>query len=117
MFPNGWPGAALLLLRLVAGILLIYDGVVALRTGPAPVITIAESVGTLAGLLLVVGLWTPIAAVLAALVEVSFVFLGTTTQVRSSILLAALGLGPSSLGDEACQFRNQQSRTAVRWRP
>jgi hypothetical protein len=30
MFPNGWPGGARLLLRLVAGILFIHDGVAAL---------------------------------------------------------------------------------------
>src|SRR5580704_8348275 len=61
MFPNGWPGAALLLLRLVTGILLIYDGVVALRAGPDLQTTILQSVAVGAGTLLILGLWTPIA--------------------------------------------------------
>jgi putative oxidoreductase len=98
MFPNGWPGAALFLLRLVAGILLIYDGVATLRSGPNPVIVILQSVAIGTGLLLIVGLWTPIVGVLVALVEVSFVFLGTTNQVRSNILLAALALGLATMG-------------------
>jgi len=97
MFPNGWPGAALLLLRLVAGILLIYDGVVALRTGPDLQTTILQSVAIGAGTLLILGLWTPIAGTLVILVEVCFGFLGTT-QVRSNILLGALGAALAVLG-------------------
>jgi putative oxidoreductase len=97
MFPNGWPGAALLLLRLVAGILMIYDGVLALRTGPDPPTTILQSLTIGAGTLLILGLWTPIAGTLVILVEVCFVFLGTT-QVRSNILLGALGAALAVLG-------------------
>jgi uncharacterized membrane protein YphA (DoxX/SURF4 family) len=48
-------------------------------------------------MLLVVGLWTPIAGALVILVEVCFVFLGTT-QVRSNILLGALGVALAALG-------------------
>jgi uncharacterized membrane protein YphA (DoxX/SURF4 family) len=97
MFPNGWPGAALLLLRLVAGILLIHDGVLALRTGPDLQTTILQSLAIGAGTLLILGLWTPIAGALVILVEVCFVFLGAT-QVRSNILLGALGVALAALG-------------------
>jgi putative oxidoreductase len=97
MFPNGWPGAALLLLRLVASILLIYDGVVALRTGPDLQTTILQSLAIGAGTLLLFGLWTPIAGSLVILVEVCFGFLGTT-QVRSNILLGAVGAALAVLG-------------------
>jgi putative oxidoreductase len=97
MFPNGWPGAALLLLRLVAGILLIYDGVVALRIGPDLQATILHSAAIGAGMLLILGLWTPIAGTLVILVEICFGFLGTT-QMRSNILLGALGAALAVLG-------------------
>src|ERR1700721_166181 len=97
MFPNGWPGAALLLLRLAAGILLIYDGVVALRSGPDLQTPILQSVAIGAGTLLILGLWTPIAGTLAILVEVCFAFLGTT-QGQSNILLGALGAALAVLG-------------------
>src|SRR5260370_6838538 len=96
MFPNGWPGAALLLLRLVAGILLIYDGGVALRTGPDLQATILQSAAIGAGTLMILGLWTPIAGTLVILVEVCFGFLGTT-QVRGNILLGTLGLARAAL--------------------
>jgi putative oxidoreductase len=97
MFPNGWPGAALLLLRLVAGILLIYDGVVALRTGPDLQTTILQSVAVGAGTLLILGLWTPIAGTLVFLVEVCLMLLGTT-HLRSSIPMGALGAALAVLG-------------------
>jgi putative oxidoreductase len=108
MFPNGWPGAALLLLRLVAGILLIYDGVVALRTGPDLQTTILQSVAVGAGTLLIVGLWTPVAGTLVMLVEVCFLLLGTT-QAQSNILLGALGaalavLGPGNRSIDALHY-------------
>jgi putative oxidoreductase len=97
MFPNGWPGAALLLLRLVAGILLIHDGVVGLRTGPDLQTTILQSVAVGAGTLLILGLWTPIAGTLVMLVAVCFLLLGTT-YARSNILLGALGAALAVLG-------------------
>jgi putative oxidoreductase len=75
MFPNGRPGGALLLLRLVAGFLLIYDGVVSLRTGPDPQTAILQSVAAGAGTLLILGLWTPIVGTLLILVEVCSRFL------------------------------------------
>jgi putative oxidoreductase len=108
MFPNGWPGAALLLLRLVTGILLIYDGVVALRTGPDLQTTILQSVVVGVGTLLILGLWTPVAGTLVMLIEVSFLLLGTT-HARSDILLGALGaalavLGPGNRSIDALRY-------------
>jgi len=97
MFPNGWPGGALLLLRLVAGFLLIYDGVVSLRTGPDLQTTILQSVAVGAGTLLLLGLWTPIAGTTVILVEICFVLFGTTHE-RSHILLGALGAALAVLG-------------------
>ena len=97
MFPNGWPGAALLLLRLAAGILLIYDAVIALQTGPDLETTILQSVAIGAGTQLILGLWTPIAGALVILVEARFIFLGAT-QVRSNILLGVLGAALAVLG-------------------
>ena len=108
MFPNGWPGAALLLLRLVAGILLVYDGVVALWTGPDLQTTILQSVAVGAGTVLILGLWTPIAGTLVLLVEVCFMLL-VSTHVRSNILLGALGaalaiLGPGNRSIDALRY-------------
>jgi hypothetical protein len=83
MFPDGRPGAALLRLRLVAGILLIQDGVLALLGRPELQTIALQSAAIAAGTLLILGLWTPVAGALVILVEVCGMFSGTA-HVRSS---------------------------------
>jgi putative oxidoreductase len=97
MFPNGLPGMALFLLRLVAGILLIHDGVVALPNLPELRTAIVVSIAFGAGTLLTLGLWTPVAGALVVLTEVALVLLGIT-DLRSSILLASVGAALAALG-------------------
>jgi uncharacterized membrane protein YphA (DoxX/SURF4 family) len=97
MFPNGWPGAALLLLRLVAGILLIHNGIAALVSGVAVQLVIIQSVGIGGGILLILGLWTPIAGALVSFVEICLMFPGTA-QVQNNILLGTLGVALVALG-------------------
>ena len=108
MFPNGWPGLALLLLRVAAGILLIHDGAIALQLRPDLQTIILQSAAIGAGSLLLLGLWTPVAGVLVTLVEVCLL-LHATTHGRSSILLGAVGtalaaLGPGSTSIDARLF-------------
>lgn len=105
MFPNGWPGLALLLLRVAAGILLIHDAAIALFPRPELQTSILQSVAIGVGTLLLLGLWTPVAGLLVTVVEVCVLLLGTV-QVRSSILLGAVGdalaaLGPGALSIDA----------------
>jgi hypothetical protein len=69
MFPNGWPGRGLLLLRLVSGIFLIDDGVAELLGGAQWPVVIRPLLETAAGMLLLVGLWTPMAGVLVVMLE------------------------------------------------
>ena len=65
MFPDGWPGRGLLLLRLVVGLILIHDGVCALMGVPQRESSALQVIAAVAGILLLVGLWTPIAAAIA----------------------------------------------------
>ena len=97
MFPNGWPGRALLLLRLVAGILLIHDGLAALLGTSRLQTIVMQSVAVGAGTLLLGGLWTPIAGVLVIAVEIWFAFSGNS-HLENSILLATLGAALAALG-------------------
>ena len=104
MFPDGWPGRALLLLRLVVGSFLIHDGIVGLMAASIVVHVIA----TIAGILLLLGLWTPITGALVALTEL-WVALTGTDHLRSTLLLAAMGiaiaiLGPGALSIDARLF-------------
>jgi len=62
------PGAGLLLMRLVAGIVLVVHGIAALRGGPPLGSAILHVVATGIGILLSAGLWTPIAGALTAVI-------------------------------------------------
>src|SRR5271170_4010553 len=67
-FPEGWPGTGLLLVRAVAAIPVVLLGIEGLLT--APLQTRGITLGTLEvaaacfAVLLLVGLWTPVAGVL-----------------------------------------------------
>ena len=65
-FADGWPGAGLLLLRLLTGVALIGFGISGIREGSLPLNVALETVGIAAGVLLLVGMFTPVAGVLAA---------------------------------------------------
>jgi uncharacterized membrane protein YphA (DoxX/SURF4 family) len=97
MFPNGWPGRGLLLLRLVAGILLIHDGLSELLGAPHLERIILQSIAIAAGTLLLVGLWTPIAGMLVVSVELWSAF-ARADSLRNCIALASLGAALAMLG-------------------
>jgi uncharacterized membrane protein YphA (DoxX/SURF4 family) len=61
-FAGGWPGAGLLMQRVLIGGALQFC--VAAKPFGAP-----QVIGALAGLLLIAGLWTPVAGVVAACAE------------------------------------------------
>jgi putative oxidoreductase len=72
-FASGWPGAGLLLLRLLTGAALIHFGIANLREAPPLPTVVLQITGVGAGILLLIGLWTPVAGALAAIVKVSIV--------------------------------------------
>jgi putative oxidoreductase len=97
MFPNGWPGRGLLLLRLLAGTYLIHDGIIGLLGTPqwAGVVQQLTAVG--AGILLLVGFCTPMAGVLVVFVETWTGFSKTDT-LRNCLVTASLGAALAMLG-------------------
>ena len=72
-FADGWPGAGLLLLRLMTGGGLLYGGIASAWSAPylamAPPVIAAG-----AGVLLLLGLYTPLAGVVAAIAEAWIAF-------------------------------------------
>lgn len=100
MFPNGLPGAGLLLLRLAGGSLMIVRAVAAIAASSRPQTFILQSAALAAGLLLLVGLWTPLVGLLTFLVEV-LAGLSRTNGIDSCLLLAAIGLALAALGPGA----------------
>ena len=88
-FANGWPGAGLLLIRLVCG------GVSVARVAGGlhhelSVAAIAALLAVIAGLFLVVGLWTPIAGSVVAVLGILFALTDAENPL-ANVLIAAMG--------------------------
>ena len=97
MFPNGWPGRGLLLLRLGAGIVLTHDGVAEMLMAPEWHGIIWQSLATIGGVLLLIGFFTPMAGVLVVIVEV-WTALSRADNLRTCIVLAVVGAALAMLG-------------------
>ena len=97
MFPNGWPGRGLLLLRIVSGILLINNGVTDLLGGPQWPGIIRPFLETAAAMLILVGLWTPVAGVFVVILEL-WSMLTRIGDLRNCIALATFGAVLAMLG-------------------
>ena len=69
-FASGWPGIGLLLLRLLTAVALLHFGVISLPEAPPLITLVLEILGAGSALLLVVGLWTPVAGSLTGIVNV-----------------------------------------------
>ena len=100
MFPGAWPGRGLLLLRMVAGVLLIHDGIAGLIGAPHRESLTLEVIAGSAGIFLLVGLWTPIAGAVVAVTEL-WIAVSGTDQLRGTIMLATTGAVMAVLGPGA----------------
>jgi uncharacterized membrane protein YphA (DoxX/SURF4 family) len=108
-FPCGLPGAGLVLLRAAAAIPLVYAGLRTLAS-PSPVFVDVVTAG--AAILLLIGLWTPIAGGLIAVVELGLAVMNPAEpwmHIRSATLGAALAmLGPGGCSMDARLFGRKQ---------
>lgn len=99
-FAHGAPGLGLLLLRVVAAIVLILRAGMALRgslpVAPAILYVLAGAVG----ILLLVGLWTPVAGTALAVLALSRAFLHPADP-WTCVLLGTLGAALALLGPGA----------------
>ena len=99
-FAGGWPGIGLLIQRMTTGALLLYcAAIVLLKTsqsvGVAPAI-----IGATAGIMLLLGVWTPLAGTLIAVVEAWNVITHSISPLIS-IPLAILGATLAMIGPGA----------------
>jgi uncharacterized membrane protein YphA (DoxX/SURF4 family) len=87
-------------MRLVVGIALVVRGIIELQTAPPISQAVIQVLAIATGILLLAGLWTPIAGVLLAIIEIWCAF----THPRdpwSYILLGTLGAALAMLGPGA----------------
>jgi uncharacterized membrane protein YphA (DoxX/SURF4 family) len=107
-FANGWPGFGLFIQRLVLGIALLYHGMALLWAVPAGGQVIPELIGSVLGLFILAGLWTPAVGALIAAVQVWIVLTGAGDE-STALILAALGgtlamIGPGAWSMDARLF-------------
>jgi putative oxidoreductase len=96
-FAHGAPGAALLLLRIAAGLVLVLEGRTALRHVPSFEHAVLCAFAAGVGILLLVGLWTPIAGLLLALAALWYA-LTQPGEPYARLLLGTLGVALTLLG-------------------
>jgi len=111
-FADGWPGAGLLLLRLLAGSGLLYDGIVSARSAFDTAQMLTPIVSLAFGAMLVVGLFTPYAGIMAATVEVWIAFSHPGypwPQIGLAVLcLSLIMIGPGAWSIDARLFGRKQ---------
>jgi uncharacterized membrane protein YphA (DoxX/SURF4 family) len=123
MFPDGWPGAGLLLLRVAAGTILFLEGI-AYFVSNKPELGVSGwmvlGVTVALGLLLLIGFLTRYVALGAAVVAVGTAFswfsrsnvgslvTPTTSGLSVAIAVAVICLGPGALSVDARLFGRRE---------
>ena len=96
-FAGGWPGAGLLIQRLLVGAGLVYcAAATAGGTIAAP-----QVIGAVAGLLLIAGFWTPLAGVVAGCAE-AWVAFSSPTHPGIPAVFAIFALTLALIGPGEC---------------
>ncbi len=96
-FAEGWPGFGLLLQRVLTGAVLLYFGGAHLMEAASLGPSLPHLIAAAAGVLLIFGLWTPIAGTAIALVEL-WKFLAHSGNPLIAIMLLSLGATVAMIG-------------------
>lgn len=107
-FPDSWPGAGLLLLRLAAGAPLIVQGVFVAWTGAERLGLPLRLIEVACGILLLLGLWTPVAGLSQVVLQGWLAFThgyADPVHIAGSIIgLSIAALGPGAYSFDARLF-------------
>ncbi len=96
-FASGWPGTGLLLMRLVVGSVLLATAAPALFAHQAMQIVAVSTVLAGGGILLLLGIWTPLAGALVTATEF-YRIVTFHRDVLASVLLATIACALAMLG-------------------
>jgi putative oxidoreductase len=107
-FASGWPGVGLLIQRVAVAIMLVLFCVIHLTDSPSSISLIPHIIGACAGMLFLVGLWTPFVGTLIAIAEL-WIAVSHFSDPWISLLLATVGgtvamLGPGAFSVDARLF-------------
>ena len=113
MFPNGWPGRGLLLLRIAEGVFVFHHG--ATQWPGSQHIAAAlpmNAAAVIAGAMLLIGFCTPIVGMLLAALEIALLLTGSGRAedviLASAISLSVAMLGPGVWSVDAALFGRQR---------
>lgn len=99
-FAPGWPGAGLLLMRVVTAFLLVIHGSARLQTGLSIHLAIPAICSIILGMLLFAGLWTPITGSLVAVFAVWNIIIRNADH-SACIFMATIGIALALVGPGA----------------
>lgn len=113
-FANGWPGTGLLLQRVITATVLFHSLAAHMeKTAPAASVAL-DLLTSAAGLLLLVGLWTPLAGSIVTITEL-WIAISQSADPTVPTILGMLGLtlamiGPGAWSIDARLFGRKQIR-------
>ena len=115
-FPNSWPGVGLLLLRLSLAVALLYFSASGVSNSSEAIVLAQQLVAAAGGLLLLVGLWTPVVGTVVAFGQVWIAFPlysldreETWIHMFLAMLAVSVGmLGPGAWSIDARLFGRQR---------
>ena len=97
-FAEGWPGAALLVQRVLIGAVTLFYGITHL-VDPAGLATkLPFLVASVAALSLLLGLWTPLAGITISIVAIWIFFAVCAGHSLTAIIVAVLGATVAMIG-------------------
>lgn len=83
---------------------LVHFGIVGVRAAPPAILVVLQTIGAVAGILILVGLWTPVAGMLVAIVNLWIALLRLLSQsgdVSIPVIHAVLGVVLAMVGPGA----------------
>lgn len=107
-FANSWPGKGLAIQRALVTAIIAHSFITNLGRTPHFLTILTQGIAAGAGLLLLIGLWTPVAGAMIAVVELCSVFLRADDPWASGIAAILAGtlamIGPGAWSVDARLF-------------
>jgi uncharacterized membrane protein YphA (DoxX/SURF4 family) len=103
-FADGWPGAGILVLRLLSSVALICSGIANAREAPTLEIGVLQTIGVTVGIFILVGLWTPVIGTVVTIINLWTAFAHYPSQcgeLRFLVIQAVLGAALAMIGPGA----------------